>query len=96
MGEPLDTLSALCQRTNLLLFFSVEANERKCEGYINQVTVKSLDEKIMEKQARKEEKKLAKYAIREEPEEDKSKIDILDLRSKRYDLVLFKDNLAYT
>lgn len=58
--------------------------DRKREGYINQVTVKSQDEINLEKQARKEEKKFVKFANKDEQEDDdKCKFDVQDLRAKR-------------
>ncbi|CAH1400990.1 unnamed protein product [Nezara viridula] len=76
-------ISKLENEKKLLLKPLGNSTERKREGYISQVTVKSQEEKQLEKLARKEEKKFSKHGTIKENAQEEEKFDPLELRNKR-------------
>lgn len=57
--------------------------DKKREPFVTTVTVKSQEEIFLEKQARKEEKKLTRFAAKEDPYEPEERFDPVELRAKR-------------
>ncbi|KAK9503226.1 hypothetical protein O3M35_011843 [Rhynocoris fuscipes] len=58
-------------------------SDKKREPFVTTVTVKSQEEIYLAKQARKEEKKLTKFAAKEDPNDIEDRFDPVELREKR-------------